>query len=164
MRRHSGSTFGSDLRAVPGFAGCSDRQLTMIDSACDRIVVPTGTVLFRQGNMERDLYIILSGTAVLTRDGRVLSTVGAGDYVGELAALVFGARNATLTAQSMCTALVVGPQVLSGLMTDIPSFRDVLLQGMARRLRQADDLLARTVEPWGTGSSMPLRRVPALTN
>ncbi len=52
--------------------------------------------------------MILSGTATVTKQGRVISTLGPGDYFGELAALDIGHRNATLTALTTLTVLIIG--------------------------------------------------------
>jgi CRP-like cAMP-binding protein len=91
----------------------------------------------------RELFVILSGTATVTRRGRLITTLGPGDYFGELGAIDTGHRNATLTAISTLTVMIIGPREFSALMSDIPGFRDALLRGMARRLRAADDTIER---------------------
>jgi CRP/FNR family cyclic AMP-dependent transcriptional regulator len=143
MRRSEISTTAHQLLKVPGFGGCSTRQLAEIDRLTDTAVALPGRVLVREGMIGRELFIILSGTATVTRRGRLVTTLGAGDYFGELGAIDTGHRNATLTAISTLTVLNIGPREFSALMADIPGFRDALLRGMARRLRAADDIIER---------------------
>jgi CRP-like cAMP-binding protein len=143
MRKHEGRTVTSELLVIPGFRGCSPKQLAEIDRLTDRSTALPGRVLVREGMIGRELYVILSGTARVTCHGRLLTTLGPGDYFGELGAIDTGHRNATLTAMSALEVLIIGPREFGTLMADIPGFRDALLRGMARRLRAADDTIER---------------------
>ncbi len=143
MRRHEGRTFSSELLDIPGFRGCSAKQLAEIDRLTDRSVALPGRVLVREGMIGRELFVILAGTATVTRHGRLVTTLGPGDYFGELGAIDTGHRNATLTAISTLSVLIIGPREFGALMADIPGFRDALMRGMARRLRAADDTIER---------------------
>jgi CRP/FNR family transcriptional regulator, cyclic AMP receptor protein len=144
MRKHESRTAPNcELLNIPGFRGCSAKQLAEIDRLTDRSTALPGRVLVREGMIGRELYVILSGTATVTRRGRLLTTLGPGDYFGELAAIDTGHRNATLTAISSLTVLIIGPREFSALMADISGFRDALMRGMARRLRAADDTIDR---------------------
>jgi CRP/FNR family cyclic AMP-dependent transcriptional regulator len=143
MRRHEGRTVSSELLTIPGFRGCSPKQLAEIDRLTDRSTALPGRVLVREGMIGRELFVIISGTATVTRGGRLVTTLGPGDYFGELGAIDTGHRNATLTAISSLTVLIIGPREFGSLMADIPGFRDALMRGMARRLRAADDTIDR---------------------
>jgi CRP-like cAMP-binding protein len=130
-----------ELSSIPGFAGCSKKQLAQIDHLTDRIDVQSGQVLLREGSIGREAYVIISGTATVTRRGRLVTTLGAGDHFGEFAAIETGRRDATLTAISELSALVIGPREFTTLVADIPGFRDVLLRSMVKKLRAADDTI-----------------------
>jgi len=65
----------------------------------------------------------------------------AGDYFGELAAIEPAPRSATVTATTDLDVLIVGPREFETMM-EIPGFRNALLSGMSRRIREADDRLA----------------------
>lgn len=47
--------------------------------------VPEGRLITREGHIERELYIILSGAVEVIRDGRVIARLGCGDVFGEMA-------------------------------------------------------------------------------
>ena len=78
-------------------------------------------------------------------DRRVVNVLHAGDYFGELAAIEAAPRSATVTATTDLDVLIVGPREFEAMM-EIPGFRNALLSGMSRRIREADDRLAAYVE------------------
>lgn len=75
------------LRGVPWFATCTDDQLHEIARIAERLHVHEGEVVLREGRLGRELFILLDGTVVVTRAGRVVNEWGPGDYFGELAAI-----------------------------------------------------------------------------
>jgi CRP-like cAMP-binding protein len=129
------------LHGVPWFAACTDSQLAEIAQIAERLHVQEGEVILREGRLGRELFIILEGSVVVTRAGRVVNEWGPGDYFGELAAIEAAPRNATVTAISELDVLIVGPREFEAMM-EIPGFRNALLVGMTRRIREADDKLA----------------------
>jgi CRP/FNR family transcriptional regulator, cyclic AMP receptor protein len=142
------------LQAVPWFAACTKEQLADIARLAERLDVQAGEVILREGRRGRELFIILQGTATVTRTGRVVNVLNAGDYFGELAAIEDQPRTATVTATTDLKVLIIGPRELDALM-EIPGFRNAILRGMSRRIREADDRLAAYADrEEGTG---PLR-------
>ncbi len=133
------------LHGVPWFAACTDEQLAEVARIAERLHVQRGEVILREGRLGRELFIILEGTVVVTRAGRVVNEWGPGGYFGELAAIEAAPRSATVTATSDLDVLIVGPREFDAMM-EIPGFRNALLVGMSRRIREADDKLAELAE------------------
>jgi CRP-like cAMP-binding protein len=129
------------LHGVPLFAACTEQQLDAVARLAERLQVDEGEVILREGRLGRELFVILQGSVVVTRAGRVVNEWGAGDYFGELAAIEGAPRSATVTARTDLDVLIVGPREFDAMM-DIPGVRNALLVGMARRIREADDRLA----------------------
>lgn len=129
------------LQGVPWFAACTEEQLREVARLAERLGVHAGEVILREGRLGRELFVILSGTATVTRAGRVVNLLGAGDYFGELAAIEAAPRSATVTATSDLEVLIIGPREFEAIM-EIPGFRNALFTGMSRRIREADDRLA----------------------
>jgi CRP-like cAMP-binding protein len=122
------------LASIPLFASCNKRQLEEIGRVADELTVEPGTVLVRQGDVGLELFIIVDGTATATRDGAPIASLGSGDFVGELAVLERGRRNATVTADSQLTVLVLTAAGLSQLLDDVPGLAKSLLYAVAARV------------------------------
>jgi CRP/FNR family cyclic AMP-dependent transcriptional regulator len=135
----------SHLRSVPWFHACTPEQLAEVARLAERVSVHAGEVLTKEGRIGRELFIILLGTATVTRNGRVINILNDGDYFGELAAIDPAPRSATVTATTDLEVLIIGPREFDA-MTEIPGFRNALLTGMSQRLRAADDALAAHAE------------------
>jgi CRP-like cAMP-binding protein len=133
------------LQSVPWFGACTDEQLAEVARLAERLQIDQGEVILREGRLGRELFVILEGSVVVTRAGRVVNEHGTGDYFGELAAIGGEPRSATVTATTDLDVLIVGPREFDAMM-DIPGVRNALLVGMARRIREADDKLAAHAE------------------
>src|SRR5271155_3606691 len=129
------------LQGVPWFAACTEEQLHQVAGIAERLHVQAGEVILREGRLGRELFVILEGTVTVTRAGRVVNVRHAGDYFGELAAIEAAPRNATVTATTDLEVMIIGPREFEAMM-EIPGFRHALLNGMSRRIREADDRLA----------------------
>ncbi len=133
------------LHGVPWFAACTEEQLRQVEQLAECLEVHAGEVILREGRLGRELFVILSGTATVTRAGRGVNLLGPGDYFGELAAIEAAPRSATVTATSDLEVLIIGPREFESIMA-IPGFRNALFAGMSRRIREADDRLAAYAE------------------
>jgi CRP-like cAMP-binding protein len=130
--------FEERLGKVPLFRACSKQDLRRIARLADPDDVKEGETLVKEGNEGRELYVILSGEATVTRKKRKVATLGPGDYFGELAVLHPAPRTATVTAKTPMEVLVVTSRELSVLLEDVPLVARKLLTGMAGRLQEAD--------------------------
>ncbi len=125
--------FEAHLANVPLFRACSKQDLRLIGRLADYDTCRAGEVIVREGRLGNELYVIVEGTAEVSRDGEALATLGAGDYFGELAVLNPAPRTATVTATTDMGVLIVTPRELAILLSDVPLFARKLLSGMASR-------------------------------
>ena len=86
------------LATLPLFSSCSKRDLQKIARAGDAVTVAPGRVLVDQGEIGREAFVILDGTATVKRNGRKIATLGPGDHFGELAMISRRERMATVEA------------------------------------------------------------------
>ncbi len=142
------------LQGVPWFAACTEEQLSEMARIAERLRIQAGEVILREGRLGRELFVILEGTATVTREGHVVNILHAGDYFGELAAIEALPRTATVEATTDLQVLIVGPREFETMM-EIPGFRNALLSGMSRRIREADDRLAAYEEQAGLTAGLP---------
>jgi CRP/FNR family transcriptional regulator, cyclic AMP receptor protein len=126
------------LAAVPLFAACSRKELQTIARASDELSIPEGKVLAEQGEIGRECFVILEGSASVKRNGRKVATLGPGSYTGELSLLDKGPRTATVTAETPMTVLVLGPREFSSVLEQVPGLAHKLLATLASRVRDLD--------------------------
>jgi CRP-like cAMP-binding protein len=120
------------------FRSCGRKQLDRIATLAETATVEPGEVLAREGRVGRELFVILSGTATVTRQGSHVATLSGGDYFGELALLDPAPRNATVTAETALEVLIIGPREFESMLDEVPGLAWALLGGMARRIHHLD--------------------------
>jgi len=125
-------------RRVPLFAACTAKDLRMVANHAERANASPGQVLVQQGQRGRELFVVVEGTARVTRNGRKVGTLGPGDAFGEIALLDGGERNATVTAETDMELLVLMRPAFVKMLDDARGFSRALLRGVARRLQAAD--------------------------
>jgi CRP/FNR family transcriptional regulator, cyclic AMP receptor protein len=122
------------LKNVPLFAGCSKTELQRIASLADELDLGDGTTLIREGERGREFIVIADGTVKVTRNGKQLRELGAGDFIGEIALVADVPRTATVTATSPVRLLVVTDRAFRGLLEQMPSIAKKVLQSLGERL------------------------------
>jgi len=99
---------------------------------------PSGTAILREGETGDTAFFILSGRAVAgvpSPDGayRALSTMGPGDFFGEIAALTGSRRTANVVADEDSVVMEVPAAALRSIM-DIPAVSSLILSKLTERL------------------------------
>jgi CRP-like cAMP-binding protein len=126
------------LEHVALFSMCSKRELKLVAKLAKVRSVKAGTTLVTEGETDDDMFVILSGSASVERNGRKLATVGAGESVGELAVLSKAPRNATVTTRTDCEVAVISRRHVQRMLEDAPGFSRKLLEALANRVRELD--------------------------
>jgi CRP/FNR family cyclic AMP-dependent transcriptional regulator len=126
------------LASVPLFSGATTKELRAIAKATVELTLDAGKQFVTQGDVGREAFIIVEGTADVTRSGRKIAELGPGDCVGELALLDHGPRTATVTAATPLTVLVLGPREFSGLLDEVPTLNHKILAALASKVRALD--------------------------
>jgi CRP-like cAMP-binding protein len=130
--------FLNHLAQVPLFSALSKKELQLVARRAEDVKVDAGRILVSEGSTGSEFFVIIDGTATVSRHGRKVASLGAGDAFGELALLDKAPRNATVTAQTEMELVVLGQREFGGLIDEVPGFARKLLAGMARRLRDSD--------------------------
>src|SRR5215470_4941875 len=95
------------LHAMPLFADLSLEDCQRIAGWCDEAEYTPGRAITTEGRHDYAFFIVLDGTATVSRGGRAIRTLGPGDHFGEKAILEEGIRTATVIADTPLTALVM---------------------------------------------------------
>ena len=117
----------SDLQSIALFEPLS----RVVAQHADRIKVPEGTELVRQGEFAYEFFVIVDGAAEVVRNGERIAELGPGDFLGEAAALDRGQRNATVVARSPMRLAVMTDRDLRAIARDMPDV-DAQLRDAAR--------------------------------
>ncbi len=125
------------LASVPLFADCTKKELRELAGLVTPVTIHPGTVFIREDELARELMIIESGTATVRRKGRKVAELGPGSIVGELAVVLERKRNASVTADTEMTLLVIDSRAFATLLDDIPGFARRLLHTVATRLSES---------------------------
>lgn len=133
------SAYLQHLGSVPLFSSCTTRDLQKIAKASDEVTIDEGKVLVEQDAIGHEFFVIVEGTAQVTRNGHDVATMGPGDYFGELALFDGGPRTATVTATGPMRVLVLGQREFAGLLDEVPGLTHKVLATLARRIRDLDD-------------------------
>lgn len=111
--------------------------------------IPKGTVLFREGDSGREMFIIQKGRVrVRKRAGsaeKVLAELSEGEFFGEMAVLMGLDRSATVEVIEDSKLLVIGPDTFESLLKSNPDIALKMLKKMAARLRALDEHLETPV-------------------
>lgn len=141
---------------------------------------PAGTVLFREGETGREMYVLQSGKIRISKKVRdvekVLADLGAGAFFGEMSILLNKPRSATATVLEDSKVLVIEPKTFEAMLKGNAEIAIRLIKVLADRLQEADDqienlllkdstsrvlhMLMRTAEKRGQEAGNGMRKVP----
>ena len=106
-------------------------------------VFPAGTVLFKEGETGREMYVIQSGKVKISKQVRgeeqVLAILGPGEFFGEMAILNNKPRSATATVVEESKMLVIDPKTFELLLKNNIEIAIRMIKKLAQRLQEADD-------------------------
>ena len=114
------------LRTIPLFADLGKDDIRRLAMATDEIDVNEGKELLHEGEFAYEFMVIQDGEAEVTRGGEHVADLGPGDFLGEIAALERGKRNATVTAKSSMCLAVMTARDLRSIASSIPSLEQTL--------------------------------------
>lgn len=104
--------------------------------------LPKGTVLFREGEPGKEMFVLQSGKVAISKKVRdvekVLATLGPGEFFGEMAIISNKPRNATATVAENAKLLVIDPKTFEGMIRGNSEIAVRMIKKLADRLSEAD--------------------------
>ncbi len=138
MAGYDRSIYMEYLQRVPMFSACRRDELKEIADAASLRTFSEGEDVIVEGEAGDEFFVIGNGRASVLRKDSDVATLGDGDFFGELALFDPAPRNATVRAATALNVLVLSREGLRQVLDRLPSLRDAVLQGMARRLHELD--------------------------
>jgi CRP/FNR family transcriptional regulator, cyclic AMP receptor protein len=112
---------------------------------------PAGEVLFREGDVGTEMFVIQSGRVRVTKrvaGGEfVIAILGRGEFLGEMAILNNKPRTATATVVDDATCLVIDAKMLESMIAKNTEIAMRLVKKLAARLDAADALVQILMHP-----------------
>jgi CRP/FNR family cyclic AMP-dependent transcriptional regulator len=103
---------------------------------------PKGTVLFREGETGKEMFVLQAGRVVITKTVRdtekTLAVLGPGEFFGEMALISNKPRNATAAVEEAARLLVIDPKTFEGMIRGNSEIAVRMIKKLAERLSEAD--------------------------
>ena len=125
------------LKGVPLFAELDDKTLSNLASEFIERHFDAGTAIATEGMDGLNFFIVSSGEATVTVQGRKVGSLARGDAFGEVALVDKSARSATVTADSPMVAYALPVWSFRPFVEQRPELAWKLLEMLAERLRSA---------------------------
>jgi CRP/FNR family transcriptional regulator, cyclic AMP receptor protein len=114
------------IKNVPLFSDLDKAQLKRIAQISDEVDVREGTELLHEGSFAHEFMVIEKGRADVIRRGEKVAELAPGDFLGEIAALDRGQRNATVVATTPMTLIVMTDRDLRHIASEMPALSRIL--------------------------------------
>lgn len=124
------------------FASLAKSDLRELAGLCFEASYETDEVILKQQEEAQLMVAIVTGRARVTRDGRAIATVGAGDVVGEMALVDGLRRSADVIATTPVEGIILHRTSFLKLLDNRPSIARKLLLAQTARLREANKKLS----------------------
>ena len=127
------------LRQLDLFADLDYHDLAQVARWIQVVHAEPGDVLFEQGELPWNMFVIERGTVEVLQDGEQLATLGPGDPVGEMSLLMQERRMATVRATSQVEAVAIPADDLASMEAEMPEVVEAIREVMLARRERNDD-------------------------
>jgi CRP-like cAMP-binding protein len=121
------------LAGIPLFASLSKNERSELAQHSTEIDAPEGTKLVREGEFAHEFFVIEQGRAEVTRGDRKIAELGPGDFMGEMGLLGGIQRNASVTAVTQMTLIVMSGSEFRSVASALPEVAEKIKQACRQR-------------------------------
>ena len=114
------------LTSLPLFSGLDKHELDQVAHVADEVDVDAGKELLHEGSFAYEFMVIEDGRAEVVRHGDHVADLGPGDFLGEIAAMEQGRRNASVFARSPMSLVVMAAHDLRKLAASMPKLKQAV--------------------------------------
>jgi PPM family protein phosphatase len=133
------------LKKIPLFAHLNYNELVKVLGLCSTHRLAAGSVIIKEGETGEELYVVVDGSVEVFKGENVLSTLGDGVHLGEMALIDNAPRSASARTKTSCRLLRMRRREFVSIIRAEPVIATKLLwsflQVMSGRLRQTNDAL-----------------------
>jgi len=139
-------THHSPAEIIPqAFPGISPEEVSVLASAGRVNTYPEGTILCQENAIEDTFYILLDGSVDVSKlinklEKRLLTTLDAGSFFGEMALIHNAPRGATVTAKTPVTVMEINQEKFNATLQNSGSMSLAMVHKISSRLRENDEM------------------------
>lgn len=140
------TTSRAPSKIIPrAFPGISPGEVAELIKNSQLKNFPAETILCRENELEDTFYLILEGDVEVTKvinnnEKRLLKTLGAGDFFGEMALIHNAPRAATVKTLTPLIALEIHREAFDHVLKNSSSVSLAMVREISRRLRENDEM------------------------
>ena len=124
------------LRPLELFAELAESDIQQVARLLRSKIVGEGEKIIVQGALDRDVFIVKSGSVQIQQGERILATLGAGSILGELAAIDQAPRSASVIAAEPCHIYRLPAAAFLALLDERFEIAQGIITVLCRRLRR----------------------------
>ncbi len=135
--------YEDQLKHVELFEGLDTKEVKLLAKTCTERQYPAGAILMKEGEPGAGLFILVEGKVSISKGQppEEITTLGAGEVIGEMALLDDLPRSATVTALEPSRCLLVPVWDFRATLRESPDIAIKLLVQLSRRLRKTEQQL-----------------------
>ena len=119
--------------------------LAHFQGARNLVSVQAGVPLFTEGELGKNMFVLMEGSAAVLVAGQVIEVARPGALLGEMAVVDSSVRSATVIASSNCRMLSINSAQFDLLVRESPQFARHVMIVMAGRLRRMNRRFFETI-------------------
>jgi CRP-like cAMP-binding protein len=123
------------LKDIPLFAGLNRKERRALAPRADEVDLDEGRRIVREGEWGCEFFAIEEGTVEVRRGDQLLAELGPGEFFGEMGLLEDTRRNATVTATSPVTLVVMTTAAFRHTARELPEVAQKLRAAIEERGR-----------------------------
>jgi CRP-like cAMP-binding protein len=122
------------IKMVPLFSRLPTRRLREVASIADEVDLPAGKVLAKEGDRGREFFALIEGEVEVEQGGKLIRTLDAGDFFGEIALVTKMPRTASVIAKTDVRVLVITERDFGPLLKRNPDIGRGVAEALVERL------------------------------
>lgn len=126
------------LAQIPLFSGVKRKELKKLGKRMTERSFNEGDEITREGESGIGFFVIEDGNASVSIDGKIVRTLGPGEYFGEIALIDSGPRSATIVASTDLRCQGITAWEFRPFIEQHPEVAWPMLETLASRLRDAE--------------------------
>jgi CRP/FNR family transcriptional regulator, cyclic AMP receptor protein len=127
------------LAKVPLFSGVKPKDLKRLEKRMQERSFNEGDEITKEGESGVGFFVIEHGSATVSIGGKILRTLGPGEFFGEVALIDSGPRSATVVATTDLRCRGMSAWEFKPFVEEHPDVAWALLETLVGRLREAEE-------------------------